>query len=226
MHAKANDRNGSTGERERSPGRDSTSRQPRSPGPAGPAARGMSPRQAGELQRRIGNAAVSRLVQRERQEPSGGQTAHEHPSTVQASHEHPSGGHAAHERPSGGQAAHEPPSAVQRSTVHQVLRGSGRPLGEALKSEMEGRLGADFSDVRLHTGPAAQRSAAEIGARAYTSGSHVVIGTGGADKHTLAHELTHVIQQRSGPVSGTDNGAGLSLSDPSDRFEREAEANI
>ncbi|CCA59142.1 hypothetical protein SVEN_5856 [Streptomyces venezuelae ATCC 10712] len=225
MHAKANDRNGSTGERERSPGRDSTSRQPRSPGPAGPAARGMSPRQAGELQRRIGNAAVSRLVQRERQEPSGGQTAHEHPSTVQASHEHPSGGHAAHERPSGGQAAHEPPSAVQRSTVHQVLRGSGRPLGEALKSEMEGRLGADFSDVRLHTGPAAQRSAAEIGARAYTSGSHVVIGTGGADKHTLAHELTHVIQQRSGPVSGTDNGAGLSLSDPSDRFEREAEAN-
>ncbi|WP_306330060.1 eCIS core domain-containing protein, partial [Streptomyces venezuelae] len=170
----------------------------------------MSPRQAGDLQRRIGNAAVSRLVHRERQEPSGGH----------AEHEHPAGGHA-HEHPSGGQDS----APVQRSTVHQVLRGSGRPLGEALKSEMESRLGADFSDVRLHTGPAARRSAAEIGARAYTSGSHVVIGTGGADKHTLAHELTHVIQQRHGPVSGTDNGAGLSLSDPSDRFEREAEAN-
>ncbi|MFI1360637.1 DUF4157 domain-containing protein [Streptomyces sp. NPDC020898] len=88
---------------------------------------------------------------------------------------------------------------------------------------MEGRFGADFSDVRLHTGIAAQRSAAEIGAHAYTSGNHVVIGEGGGDRHTLAHELTHVIQQRQGPVSGTDSGSGLSISDPSDRFEREAE---
>ncbi|WP_411147068.1 DUF4157 domain-containing protein, partial [Streptomyces sp. x-80] len=63
------------------------------------------------------------------------------------------------------------------------------------------------------------------GARAYTSGSHIVIGDGGADRHTLAHELTHVIQQRQGPVAGADNGAGLKASDPSDRFEREAEAN-
>lgn len=90
---------------------------------------------------------------------------------------------------------------------------------------MESRLGADFSDVRVHTGPTAQRSAAEIGARAYTSGSDVVIGAGGGDKHTLAHELTHVIQQRQGPVSGTDTGDGLRVSDPGDRFERAAEAN-
>jgi len=31
--------------------------------------------------------------------------------------------------------------------------------------------------------------------------------------------------QRQGPVAGTDNGSGLSISDPSDRFERAAEAN-
>ncbi|NEC07153.1 DUF4157 domain-containing protein [Streptomyces sp. SID7909] len=114
---------------------------------------------------------------------------------------------------------------VQRSTVPDVLRGPGRPLGEAVRTEMEARLGADFSDVRLHTGPAARRSAAEVGARAYTSGSHVVIGSGGADRHTLAHELTHVVQQRQGPVAGTDNGSGLRVSDPSDRFERAAEEN-
>ncbi len=42
---------------------------------------------------------------------------------------------------------------------------------------------------------------------------------------TLAHELTHVIQQRQGPVAGTDYGNGLKVSDPSDRFEVEAEAN-
>ncbi|MEU3567989.1 DUF4157 domain-containing protein [Kitasatospora sp. NPDC036755] len=117
------------------------------------------------------------------------------------------------------------PPAVQRSTVHQVLRAPGRPLDDRTRGDMEARLGADFSDVRLHTGAAAKDSAAEVGARAYTSGSHIVIGEGGADRHTLAHELTHVIQQRRGPVAGTDRGDGLSISDPSDRFEREAEAN-
>ncbi|EFG04690.1 Hypothetical protein SCLAV_p1204 (plasmid) [Streptomyces clavuligerus] len=114
---------------------------------------------------------------------------------------------------------------VQRSAVHDVLRTPGQPLDTTTRTEMEARLGADFSDVRVHRDTAAQASAAEVNARAYTSGSHVVLGGGGTDKHTLAHELTHVIQQRQGPVAGTENGSGLRVSDPSDRFEREAEAN-
>ncbi|MEV6264219.1 DUF4157 domain-containing protein [Streptomyces sp. NPDC051784] len=109
--------------------------------------------------------------------------------------------------------------------VHEVLRSAGTPLPGGVREEMESRFDADFSDVRLHTGATARRSASGIGARAYTSGSHVVIGQGGGDKHTLAHELTHVLQQRQGPVSGTDRGDGLRVSDPSDRFEREAESN-
>ncbi|MEV8627804.1 DUF4157 domain-containing protein [Streptomyces sp. NPDC051079] len=114
---------------------------------------------------------------------------------------------------------------VQRSTVHDVLSTPGRPLDDHTRTDMESRLGADFTDVRIHDDSAARASAGEIGARAYTSGSHVVIGAGGGDKHTLAHELTHVIQQRQGPVAGSDHGDGLRVSDPSDRFEREAEAN-
>ncbi|MGW1871589.1 eCIS core domain-containing protein [Streptomyces mauvecolor] len=98
-------------------------------------------------------------------------------------------------------------------------------MDDTTRSDMEARLGADFSDVRIHNDAAAKASAADIGARAYTSGNHVVLGDGGRDKHTLAHELTHVIQQRQGPVAGTDNGSGLNVSDPSDRFERAAEAN-
>ncbi|WP_329141842.1 DUF4157 domain-containing protein [Streptomyces sp. NBC_01456] len=105
-----------------------------------------------------------------------------------------------------------------------MLRAPGRPLDETTRTDMETRLGADFSDVRIHSDAAARSSAAEVGARAYTSGSHVVIGEGGADRHTLAHELVHVIQQRRGPVAGTDNGDSLKVSDPADRFEREAEA--
>jgi hypothetical protein len=115
--------------------------------------------------------------------------------------------------------------AIQRSATTDVLRSTGRPLDPGTRDEMESRLGADFGDVRVHDGAAAADSAKRLGARAYTSGSHIVLGAGGEDRHTLAHELTHVIQQRRGPVSGTDNGSGLRVSDPSDRFEREAEAN-
>ncbi|MFI8088182.1 DUF4157 domain-containing protein [Streptomyces sp. NPDC086080] len=120
-----------------------------------------------------------------------------------------------------------PASAPERydTGVDGVLNSGGKPFTGPVRQEMESRFGTDFSGVRLHTGPAAARSARAIGARAYTSGSHVVLGDGGGDKHTLAHELTHVIQQRQGPVSGTDHGNGLRISDPADHFEREAEAN-
>jgi hypothetical protein len=114
---------------------------------------------------------------------------------------------------------------VQRSAVHDVLRSGGRPPDETTRTDMEGRFGEDFSDVRIHDDHAAKRSAAELGARAYTSGRHVVIGSGGADRHTLAHEQTHVVQQRQGAVARTDNGSGLKVSNPSDRFERAAETH-
>ncbi|OIV37867.1 hypothetical protein BIV57_08890 [Mangrovactinospora gilvigrisea] len=112
---------------------------------------------------------------------------------------------------------------VQRSAVDEVLGGTGRPLDASTRADMEQRLGADFGDVRLHTGSAANASAAEVGALAFTSGNHIVLGPGAGDRHTLAHELTHVVQQRRGPVAGTDRGDGVRISDPSDRFEREAE---
>ena len=94
-----------------------------------------------------------------------------------------------------------------------------------LKEEMQARLGADLSDVRLHTDAAARASATELSARAYTAGSHIVIGDSGTDPHTLAHELTHVIQQRTGPVPGTSHGTGFNVSDPFDAYEKAAEAN-
>lgn len=95
------------------------------------------------LQRTVGNSAVVQMVQRSR-------------------HQHGAGcGHPRDEAP-----------AVQRSGVHDVLRRPGTPLKEPVRQEMEGRLGADFGDVRLHTGSAARASATEIGARAYTSDVH------------------------------------------------------
>jgi hypothetical protein len=119
---------------------------------------------------------------------------------------------------------------VQRSPVHQALSSPGRPLGSEIRTEMEARLGADFSDVRVHTDATAHQAAESVQAHAFTSGSHIVFQRGRYEtgshtgKKMLAHELTHVLQQRSGPVAGTDVGDGLRVSDPSDRFERAAEA--
>ncbi|QLJ03639.1 DUF4157 domain-containing protein [Streptomyces sp. NEAU-sy36] len=157
----------------------------------------MSPAAVSALQRSVGNAAVCRMLEEQRARSGG--------------------------RPDSRDG--QPSPVVQRSRVHDVLNTPGRPLDPAVRAELEPRMGADFSGVRVHDDAAARASAAEVGARAYTSGQHIVIGEGGGDAHTLAHELTHVIQQRQGPVAGTDNGGGLRISDPSDPFEREAEAN-
>lgn len=124
-------------------------------------------------------------------------------------------------------------SFVQRgegeSPVKDVVRSPGSPLDSDTRSEMEGRLGHDFGDVRIHTDAQAGASAKSVQAQAYTVGNHVVFGEGtfqpssDQGKRTLAHELTHVVQQRSGPVDGSPAAGGISLSHPSDRFEQEAE---
>lgn len=113
---------------------------------------------------------------------------------------------------------------VQRAAVDEGLRSSSRPLDTALLGEMEERFGgADFSGVQVHDGPAAQRAAAAVEARAFTSGAHIVDG-GGMSKKDWAHELAHTLDQAAGPVPGTDNGAGLSISSEGDEGERRAVA--
>jgi hypothetical protein len=118
---------------------------------------------------------------------------------------------------------------AQSPVLDVVGKGGGRPLDSSTRTDMEARFGTDFSDVRLHDDAGAQQSATDVGARAYTTGNEVVLGEGVSlgsqeGQHTLAHELTHVVQQRSGPVSGTPTGDGVSMSDPGDQFEQQAEA--
>jgi hypothetical protein len=82
--------------------------------------------------------------------------------------------------------------------VHQVLASEGRPLDPVTRAFFEPRLGYDLSPVRVHAGAAAARSAAAVNALAYTVGHRIVLGSGGADRHLLAHELAHVVQQTGG----------------------------
>ncbi|MEJ8650895.1 DUF4157 domain-containing protein [Streptomyces sp. MS1.AVA.3] len=175
---------------------------PRWPAPAVNGEAGhLTPEAAAVLQRTVGNAAFSAALAADEQ------------------HRHGAG------------CGHTTPPAGRRSPVEDVLRSPGRSLDDSVRADMESRLGADFSDVRVHTDAAAHESAESVNAHAYTSGSHIVFqrgrydGSSAAGRHMLAHELTHVIQQRTGPVAGTDRGDGTRVSDPADRFEREAEAN-
>lgn len=86
-----------------------------------------------------------------------------------------------------------------------VERG-GAPLPPATRSEFESRFGTDFSEVRVHTGPVANEAATSINAKAFTYGHDIVFGSGqytpnsSEGRRLLAHELTHVVQQRSPSV--------------------------
>lgn len=86
--------------------------------------------------------------------------------------------------------------------VHEVLRSPGQPLDPTTRAFFEPRFGHDFSQVRLHTDAKAAESARAANALAYTVGRDVVFGEGRYEpgktegRKLLAHELTHVVQQR------------------------------
>lgn len=89
------------------------------------------------------------------------------------------------------------------ASVHSVIRTSGQPMGLPVRAFFEPRFGQDLGHVRVHTDGAAQRSAREVNALAYTVGSHIVFGVGHYLPHStegkrlLGHELVHTLQQRS-----------------------------
>jgi hypothetical protein len=113
--------------------------------------------------------------------------------------------------------------------VHDTLRSGGQPLNASVRAFMEPRFGHDFGQVRVHTDGQAAESAEAVSALAYTAGRDIVFGAGqyqphsDAGKRLLAHELAHVVQQASGPVSGVPIADGLAVSEPGDGFEREAD---
>ncbi|MEA2535031.1 MAG: hypothetical protein QOJ93_2842 [Actinomycetota bacterium] len=118
------------------------------------------------------------------------------------------------------------------SPVRDVIgSASGQPLDRPTRQFMEGRMGQDFGDVRVHTDASASDSARSVNAQAYTVGNDIVFQNGtyapdsDAGRHVLAHELTHVVQQRSGPVDGTPAAGGIKISHPADSFEQAAERN-
>jgi hypothetical protein len=110
------------------------------------------------------------------------------------------------------------------ASVDRALLSPGRPLDLASKRDMEQRFGHDFSRVRVHTGPAAEESAREVNAHAYTVGQDIVFAPGryapgtSTGRQVLAHELTHVVQQN-GTLDGRTCPARLQRLDLGDVLE-------
>lgn len=93
------------------------------------------------------------------------------------------------------------PPELTSTSVGEVTQRPGEPLPDALRMEMQRRLGCDFSSVRVHVDSLAAASAQELNADAYAVGHRLVFGPGNFAPTTpkglrlVAHELTHVIQQ-------------------------------
>jgi hypothetical protein len=104
-------------------------------------------------------------------------------------------------------------------------RGSGQKLDDSTREKVGDGLGDSLSDVRVHTDDHAASLAQSVSARAFTTGSDVYFAKGEHNpgssdgQQLLAHELTHVVQQRDATMSGP-----LQVSQPGDALENEAEA--
>ncbi|MFE7031243.1 DUF4157 domain-containing protein [Streptomyces sp. NPDC057621] len=180
------------------------------------------------LQQAAGNAAVTRAIQRARdgQSPDGQQSG----SKEQDADDRRSG---TTERETEGdrrsgttERETEGATPVQRRpSVRDAVGSPGRPLEPRVLQRAEQAYDMDFGHVRVHNDSVAQRSAEDLGALAYTTGSHIVLGGDRVNDEVMYEEVDHVRQQALGPVPGTPNGKGEKVSRPDDAFERSAGAN-
>jgi hypothetical protein len=140
----------------------------------------------------IGNAGIARLVQGEGIDRSGSGPAH-----------------------------------LDREVARAIdeRRGRGEELDGDARANLEGAMGEDFSDVRVHDDADAHELSTAVSAEAFTTGSDVFFQSGkydpssSAGQKLLAHELTHVAQQR-----GATPTSDMTVSEPGDASEVEASA--
>jgi hypothetical protein len=131
-----------------------------------------------------------------------------------------------------GEAQAGPPDGVEAllarvfpaATARALAASQGIPLADP--DHWSQRLGADVRDARLVTSDEAASAARVIGARAFAVGKRIYFGAGHGpetdDGDLLAHELTHVAQQRSAPSLPP---GGPALIDAEDRREAAARAH-
>lgn len=107
------------------------------------------------------------------------------------------------------------------SSQIESSRGGGSALDDGMRSSMEHGFGTSFDGVRVHSDSNAAQLNRSISAKAFTTGNDIFLGPGqsASDSHLMAHELTHVVQQKSMPGSG----GGMSVGAAGDSYEQDAD---
>jgi hypothetical protein len=98
-------------------------------------------------------------------------------------------------------------------------RSGGQPLEAGLQRKLGQAMGADFSEVRVHADAQADQLNRSIQAKAFTTGQNVFFRQGAYNPGSrggqalIAHELTHVVQQKQGRVKPTVQINGAEVND-------------
>ena len=117
------------------------------------------------------------------------------------------------------------PRASRRRVGDRADPRGGQKLDEGARDKIGGALGDPLHDVQRAHRPTRTQLATSVSARAFTTGNDVYFAKdeykpGTSDgQQLIAHELTHVVQQRGASTSGP-----LTVSQPGDALENEAEA--
>jgi hypothetical protein len=100
-------------------------------------------------------------------------------------------------------------------------RGGGSSLDGGTRASMESGFGTSFEDVRVHQDAESDVLNRRLTSHAFTTGSDIFLRSDSSpsDSRLMAHELTHVVQQRS--MSG---GGGMSVGAAGDSHEQHADA--
>jgi hypothetical protein len=191
---------------------------------------GATPNPLVDLQRSIGSQAVQRLINspyiqtkleasstEDKEETEADQTAkHVMRSAESNATTGAPASHAEHATQS------QEKSSVDASATPPGKGGSSSSLPRDVQDFMEPRIGADFSDVRVHTGHEAADLSDELQAQAFTYGKDVYFGAGRYPRkdELTAHELAHVAQQ----TESASLGERISLSPDEEKKKRDAKA--
>lgn len=112
----------------------------------------------------------------------------------------------------------------QVASAIATARGGGHAVPTGIRDEVAARVGDPLDDARLHTDSTADQLSRSVSARAFTTGTDVFFAAGEyqpsstAGRELIAHELTHVAQQRGAPTSGP-----MTVSEPGDAIETHAD---
>ncbi len=159
------------------------------------------------LQSQIGNAQVARLLA-QRAAPDDDQAQAQHDLAQREEDQEAVG-------IEGGPVG---PDTAQRI---DSARGGGSALDSGMRQSMESGFGTSFEDVRVHQDSESNVLANRLTAHAFTTGNDIFLrgDSNPSDSHLMAHELTHVVQQRS-----MGGGSGMSVGAAGDVHEQAADS--